>query len=88
MLGCTATLAQKDYYLNMIGESAGIPSGILQILQDQRGLLWVATYNGLYRYDGYEWRNYKSHSGDGTRLKTNHIKHLYLSSQERDYGRC
>ena len=80
-LGCTATLAQKDYYLGMIGESAGIPSGILQILQDHNGLLWAATYNGLYRYDGYEWRNYKSHSGDGTRLKTNHIKHLYLSSQ-------
>ena len=80
-LGCTTMIAQKDYYLGMIGESAGLPPGILQIVQDQQGLLWAATYNGLYRYDGYEWRNYKSHSGDGTRLKTNHIKHLYLSRQ-------
>ena len=80
-LGCTTMHDQKDYYLGMIGESAGMPSGILQIVQDRHGLLWAATYNGLYRYDGYEWRNYKSHCGDGTRLKTNHIKHLYLSRQ-------
>ena len=34
------------------------------IIQDHKGLLWFATWNGLYRFDGYNFKNYKSNMED------------------------
>ncbi len=34
-------------------------AAITGILQDPKGFIWIATYNGLYRYDGYECTIYK-----------------------------
>lgn len=32
--------------------------GIMTIAQDSAGYLWVGTYRGIYRYDGYHFKNY------------------------------
>ncbi len=38
----------------------GLPdSNVSQILQDHLGFLWIGTYNGLVRYDGYEYVTFK-----------------------------
>ena len=29
------------------------------MLQDRRGFIWIGTYNGLNRYDGYRFKTYK-----------------------------
>lgn len=63
------TDAQSGWRVSNYSEMAGTPSDISKILQDSHGFIWASTDNGLYRYDGYEWRNFKPHSGDGTRLK-------------------
>ena len=34
-------------------------SFVNQIYQDNRGFIWIATRNGLNRYDGYNFRIYK-----------------------------
>ncbi len=31
-------------------------NNITQVLQDSRGFLWIATFNGLNRYDGYNFK--------------------------------
>ncbi len=31
---------------------------ITGITQDQQGVMWFATWNGLYRYDGNEWQSF------------------------------
>ncbi len=38
------------------------------IVQDERGFLWISTWRGLYRYDGEEFRSFKTHPGDGTQM--------------------
>ena len=38
---------------------------LTRILQDARGYLWFATWNGLNRFDGYEFAVFKSQPGDG-----------------------
>lgn len=48
-----------------------ITSGMLKekvtgIAQDERGFLWLSTWGGLFRYDGQEFRSFKTHPGDGT----------------------
>jgi signal transduction histidine kinase/ligand-binding sensor domain-containing protein len=38
---------------------------VWRIVQDSRGFLWFATRDGLSRYDGYEFTNFR-HQGPGT----------------------
>lgn len=38
----------------------GLPSGtVLGVLQDQQGLMWFATADGLARYDGYDFKVFR-----------------------------
>lgn len=46
------------------------------ILQDHNGLLWISTWNGLDRYDGYNFVTFKSHPGDGSTLGYNRITNI------------
>jgi len=48
------------------------------ILKDSRGFVWFGTPAGLYRYDGYVFKNYQSNSQDGSTLPDSYI----LSVQE------
>ena len=38
------------------------------IAQDKRGFLWFSSWGGLFRYDGEEFRSFKTHPGDGTQM--------------------
>ncbi|QZT38952.1 response regulator [Halosquirtibacter xylanolyticus] len=48
---------------------------ISSLLQDDQGYLWVGTYDGLNRYDGYNWSTFRK-SEDPTSIKSNHINRL------------
>ncbi len=61
------------------------------VVQDKDGLIWVSTWNGLNRYDGYSFTTFKPQPGDGCPMGVDRIKDIYL----RDYdiycnveGRC
>ncbi len=55
-LGTTAQ-PQKSVPFETISTAQGLSQGmVFDILQDQEGLIWVATKNGLNRYDGYSFR--------------------------------
>jgi len=38
-------------------------NGVTSILEDSRGFLWVGTYDGLNKYDGYQLKVYKNTIG-------------------------
>lgn len=46
---------------------------VTDIMQDARGFIWFSTWNGLNKYDGYTFKNYKSYPGDGCTLTSNRI---------------
>ena len=46
---------------------------VTNILQDQSGFLWVATVDGLNRYDGQQFSVYKHDLADSTSLPNNYI---------------
>ena len=48
------------------------------IVQDSSGFLWIATQNGLNRYDGFEFKVYKSYEQQKNGLTNNSIKTLYV----------
>ena len=56
-------------------------SGILDIAQDNQGFLWFATYDGLNRYDGYNFTVYPHSESIATSLSDNHINVLYVNKQ-------
>ena len=35
-------------------------SGVNSVFRDSKGFLWICTTNGLFRYDGYSFKNINS----------------------------
>lgn len=56
----------------------GLSQGIVNvILQDRQGFIWFGTQDGLNRYDGYNFKVYKSNSEDPASLSDNWIESLF-----------
>ena len=65
-------------------EANGVSSSHLtQLLQDEQGFIWFATWNGLCRYDGYEFQTFKSSVGDGCHMTTDRIRNITLLPRRR-----
>lgn len=47
---------------------------VTDIVQDNKGFIWLATWNGLIKYDGYTFKNYKAYPGDGCTLTSNRLQ--------------
>ncbi len=63
------TQGQENYFTKTLTTENGLPHNHVQsITQDSTGFLWVATWDGLCRYDGYEFRNYFHNPADSTSL--------------------
>jgi signal transduction histidine kinase/ligand-binding sensor domain-containing protein/DNA-binding response OmpR family regulator len=50
------TLRIEDYSYN----EGLTTSGVNSVYKDSKGFLWICTNNGLYRYDGYNFKNINS----------------------------
>jgi len=76
LIGVQDTRAQ-EIQLETISISSGLASPeVNAVLQDNYGLLWLGTSNGIQRYDGYSWKNYRKIIGDTTSLQHNRIYDL------------
>ena len=50
----------KDIRFTHLSTEEGLSqSRVDHVLQDSQGFLWIGTYNGLNRYDGYHFQQYK-----------------------------
>ena len=57
-------------------------SGLINAMcQDQYGYMWIATENGLNKFDGYRFTTYYHRSGDSTSLGSNIVTSLYQDRQ-------
>ena len=60
--GNTQTISGK---LTAMTERDGLSSNnVNNIVVDKQGYIWVSTYNGLARYDGYEFKKFYSNPND------------------------
>ena len=65
-------------------EEDGLPHGhVTQLLQDELGFMWFATWNGLCRYDGYEFCTFKPATGDGCHIATDRFRDIALCPDGR-----
>lgn len=55
------TIAQPICQVKHFSVSDGLAQGVvMSILQDQKGLIWLSTWNGLNKFDGYTFKTYKT----------------------------
>ena len=58
---------------------------INHIYQDSNGMIWVATEDGLHRYDGAKFTIYKHHPEDNYSLSHNYVRRIFEDSQGNIY---
>ncbi|SEI56826.1 Two component regulator propeller [Dyadobacter sp. SG02] len=76
-------VAHKKIKLQNISIDDGLSQGyVSRVLQDKTGYLWIATADGLNRYDGYEFVVYRN-SPDSRSIASNSIKKMCLDRDGR-----
>lgn len=74
LLPLTACLVQGKALITRFSESDGLPQSMVTcVIQDTKGYIWISSWNGLSRYDGYRFNHYKARQGDNCPLSTNRI---------------
>ena len=58
------------------------------IYQDRRNYIWIATEDGLNKYDGVKFTIYKNRPNDSTTIKNNYIRSLFEDSFGRFWIGC
>ena len=53
------------------------------MMQDDKGMMWIGTKNGLCLYNGYEIKRYFNNAGDNNSLSHNFIRSVFQDAQKR-----
>jgi signal transduction histidine kinase/ligand-binding sensor domain-containing protein len=68
----------NDVHFNHITPENGLSQGhILSLLQDREGYIWIATYYGLNRYNGYTIKLFSNHKNDPSSLANDVVYCLF-----------
>jgi PAS domain S-box-containing protein len=68
---------QKIRFEHLSIENGLSQNSVLCIAQDRKGFMWFGTYEGLNRYDGYEFKVYKFEIGNPYSLSNNTVQSIY-----------
>lgn len=79
----TAQVFQNVLVENFDNRNGLTQNSVWSIEQDVRGLLWIATDDGLQRYDGNQFKTYRSIIGQTKKgLASNSIRYLFSDRQK------
>lgn len=68
---------QSSYVFHHLSTQDGLSNGdVRTILKDSYGFLWVGTESGLNRYDGYDFKIYKTNPGEPQAMSFGNIWEL------------
>lgn len=74
----TSQAQQNKFIVQSLTTKDGLSqSSVVSLLQDRKGFMWVGTWDGLNRYDGYTFTHYKHSVVDANSLWENMIHTLY-----------
>lgn len=85
-LCCLFPLLCKGQFCKLYSTHGDISSSMINnIYQDSKGYIWVATNDGLNKFDGAKFTNYRSHKNDSTSLLGNHVYKAFQDSKGNLY---
>lgn len=71
---CVLSYGQEKCFFTHYGAEDGLPQHtVMSIVQDQKGFMWFSTWNGLSKFDGYNFKSYKIQQGDVYHMRSNRI---------------
>lgn len=74
----------QDLNLNYYDTRSGLSSNIVyDVYQDHQGFIWVATENGLNRFDAYEFKVFRTAGTDSNRSGSNIIRSVFEDNTQR-----
>ncbi len=79
LLGASCALSAQNQQLHF--EHLSTINGLSErnincILQDSKGFIWIGARDGLNRYDGYQFKVFRSDPSDPCSISNNYISHL------------
>ena len=76
------TTAQNfNFRFNHLNVTSGLSaSDARSITQDRKGFIWIATSNGLNKYDGYSFNVYKHKPNDSGSLIDDDVREVFEDS--------
>lgn len=67
-----------------LGQEHGLSQGMVNgMVVDHQGYLWIATKEGLNRYDGYQFKVFRHHPDDPGSIGNNIVEDLFVDDQNR-----
>ncbi len=70
------------YNFHRLNEAHGLSNNVINdILQDRIGFIWIATDDGLFRYDGANFLEFKNDEGNEKSLPHNSVQALYQDNE-------
>ncbi len=77
-------LSLSDRIFQPLGMEEGLPNlEIIAIAQDGQGFLWVGSSDGISRWDGYRFRNYRAGPATSGALPDNFVRVLHTDVSGR-----
>lgn len=81
-LGLALRAQQNCFFTHYSSEDGLSQNTVMSILQDRKGNMWFATWDGLNRFNGYSFKTYKGRQGNLVGLVNNRVDKIY----EDKYG--
>ncbi|MFD2035210.1 two-component regulator propeller domain-containing protein [Belliella marina] len=81
--GDNTILNNQGFSVKYLGIESGLSNNAVTALyQDERGFMWIGTYDGLNRYDGYDFQVFRNFPRDSSTLINNRIVSIYGRENE------
>ena len=91
MLSCVYGSSQthQKFLFNQIGTAIGlVTEETMGVAQDKQGFLWIATLDGLQRYDGRRFLTFRSNPVVANSLPNDNILTIFFDDKQRLWMRC
>jgi len=76
-----------DLRFSHLTERDGLSNNLVRaVVQDGDGLIWIATENGLNRFDGYGFKTFYAKAGDSQSVQNNRIQQLVADTKGHLWG--
>lgn len=71
-------LSQPKSHIEHYSLVEGLPQRtIMNILQDHKGFIWMGTWDGLCKFDGYNFTSFKTFPEDSILMKNNRVDRVF-----------